>query len=87
MTLTNKYVLSGTSFNMNFLLLAVQVSRESLSTHFPFPGGGGGLVLIGLGNRILSVSSRFSFVNPWASSTTATSNGTKAENGSPSRSS
>lgn len=27
MTVTNKYVLSGTGFNMNFLLLCVQVSR------------------------------------------------------------
>lgn len=29
MTLTNKYVLSGLDFNMNFLLLCVQVSNKT----------------------------------------------------------
>lgn len=29
MTVTNKFVLSGTGFNLNFFLLAVQVSRRS----------------------------------------------------------
>ena len=31
MTVTNKYVLSGLDFNLNFLLVAVQVRTRSLS--------------------------------------------------------
>lgn len=31
MTVTNKYVVNGTGFNMNFLLLAVQVCHATLS--------------------------------------------------------
>lgn len=30
MTVTNKYVLSGYDFNMNFLLLCIQVSKRDL---------------------------------------------------------
>ena len=34
MTVTNKYVLSGRNFNLNFFLLAVQVSKPSLTPTF-----------------------------------------------------
>ena len=41
MTVTNKYVLSGTGFNLNFLLLCVQVSDDGTTSHArklnPFP--------------------------------------------------
>lgn len=36
MTVTNKYVLSGTGFNLNFFLLAIQVGRFSPPIHWVY---------------------------------------------------
>ena len=49
MTVTNKFVLSGTGFNLNFFLLCVQVSQ--------------GAMLLPLGNHLLNSGNSQSYVS------------------------
>ena len=77
MTTTNKYVLSGLDFNLNFFLLAVQVWRDVLDSFLVHSN-------TDMRNRVSCVLLLSRLASPLVSSHTETSTATKLRNVRPS---